>query len=166
MADLEPYFKFLYLVAIIGVLYVNKIFLTDPDLRQWILQSFEDDNGRASGKALSAFACTFAIVTGWFIAMHYGDHHLAPEYYFIGLLSYAGGLYGIKELGRVMNTKYTAPYNGKPNTGEVCDEPSDMNAEDLLSALKTKYTESKSTMSFEEWLKALDAPEVNTEPEN
>lgn len=107
----------LYLVAIIGVLSVNWMFIRDKELRAWIMTSMEDSEGRASGKALSAFVCTFAIVVGWFIAMHYGESHLAPEYYFVGLLSYAGGLYGIKEIGKVMNTKYTAPFSGGNGNG-------------------------------------------------
>lgn len=136
----------LYAISILGFLWVNKIFITDPELRKWLLQSFED-NGKASGKSLSAFACTSAIVIGWFISIHYSEHHIAPEYYFWGLLSLVGGLYGIKEVGKVM-TKTPVNGNGSNGNGQPADD-----TKILMESLKKKHQESGSELSFEEWMK-------------
>lgn len=143
---IHPYLKYiLYLILISGFLYINKIFVTDLKLRSWIMQSMEE-NGRASGKSLSAFICTFGVMTGWFIAIHYGDKHTAPEYYFWGIVGLITSLYGIREVGKVMTTKYSANSNGNgisnPNGNEQGSE-----------YLQKKWKESGSALSFEEWSK-------------
>lgn len=103
----------LYLILILGFLWTNRIFVQNLELRRWLMQSFEDDTtGRASGKSLSAFICTTGLLVGWFISIHYGEDHVAPEYYFWGLLGLITSLYGIKEVGKVLNTKYTTGANG------------------------------------------------------
>ena len=159
-----PYLKYiLYLIAIIGFLWVNKIFVTDPVLRAWLMASFEetvDGKNKTSGKAFSAFAVTCALVIGWFIAIHYGAKHLAPEYYFFGMLSYAGGMYGMKEVGKVMTTKYTAPFNGNPTApaGEpaiVVPSPTVVNVNiSYDDAVLTEWKVSGTELVFSEWYKA------------
>lgn len=94
-----------YAVFIAGILWINRVFITDTDLRKWLLKSFEEDTGKTSGRSLSAFLCTVSLVTGWFISIYYSKDHTAPEYYFWGLLSLIGGLYGIKEVGRIVKTR-------------------------------------------------------------
>lgn len=155
MQDFQPYIKYiLYLITIIGFLWINKIFIKDPELRKWLMQSFEDDaTKRASGRSLSAFACTSALLMGWGIAIHYGENHTAPEYFFWGLLSLIGGLYGIKEVGKVMTTKYTGANgngngNGHGNGAEPAPQPK---LED--ASLKKKWEEAETDLSFEEWVK-------------
>lgn len=139
MEALQPYFKYiLYLISILGFLWVNRIFITDPALRKWLMVSFEDENGRTSSKNLSAFACTLSIIVGWFISIHYSQNHIAPEYYFWGLLSLICGLYGIKEIGRVSTAKYTY---GNGGSGDVANQD---------DAIK-KWKESGSQLSFSEW---------------
>lgn len=117
MEVLQPYLKYvIYLILGIGFLYTNRIFIADPDLRRWLMQSFEEPTtGKASGKSLSAFVCTFGLMIGWLIAIHYGENHIAPEYYFWGILGLITSLYGIREVGKVMNTKYTGNGNGNGN---------------------------------------------------
>lgn len=101
-----PYMKYiLFLILIIGFLWVNKIFVTNETLRPLLIQSFEDENGRISGKSISAFVCVIAVIMGWFIAILYSPTHEAPEYYFWGILGLISALYGIKEIGRVATSK-------------------------------------------------------------
>lgn len=151
MEDFRPYIKYiLYLISIAGFLWVNKIFITNPELRKWLMQSFEDENGRTSGKAFSGFTCTTAVVVGWFIAVHYGKDHTAPEYYFWGMIGLVTSLYGIKEVGKVMTTKYTGT-NGNGNghsNGEPAPQPKLDDA-----ALKKKWEEAETDLSFEDWVK-------------
>ena len=149
--DFQPYIKYiLYAMSIAGFLWVNKIFITDPVLRKWLLQSFESDNGRASGKSLSAFACTSALILGWFISIHYSKDHIAPEYYFWGILSLVGGLYGIKEVGKAM-TKNGSNGNGNGNAHGSEPSPAPQKSDD--KDLKKKWEESGSELTFEDWVK-------------
>lgn len=153
---IHPYLKYiLYLILIIGFLIINKIFVTNPELRKWIMQSFEE-NGRCSGKSLSAFLCTTAVMIGWFIAIHYGDRHTAPEYYFWGIIGLITSLYGIREVGKVMTTKYTSNGNGSGNgNGNGSNGHSNGGSDTpiLMDSLKKKWKESGSELSFEEWIK-------------
>lgn len=156
METIQPFLKYiLYAISILGFLWVNKIFITNPELRKWLMQSFEDENGRTSGKAFSAFTCTSAVVIGYFIAVHYGENHTAPEYYFWGMIGLVTSLYGIKEVGKVMTTYSANKYsngngngNGHGNGAEPAPQPKLDDA-----SLKKKWEEAETDLSFEEWVK-------------
>ena len=125
MEVLHPYLKYiLYLILILGFLWTNRIFIQDPILRRWI-QSFVEENGQPSSKKASAIICTVGLILGWLIGIHYSENHIAPEYYFWGILGLITSLHGIKEVGKVMTTKYTGSNgngNGNGHTAEVSEE--------------------------------------------
>lgn len=107
-----------YALAVIALFIVARKIYFDKELRKFFMQSASDENNQASGKSLTAFALTFCIVVGWFIAIHYSDHHVAPEWYFWGIVSLVAGLYGIKEVGKVVGIK-----NTNPNQPAQSDQP-------------------------------------------
>lgn len=127
MAVLSLLLKFLlYFTGIIGFLLVNRIFVTDPTLRKWLMQSFEGENGRASGKSISAFALVMCVVIGWFIAIHFGEKHLAPEYYYYGIIGLVISLFGVKAVTSIVGGKYSLASNGDGSimaTGNTAGAP-------------------------------------------
>ncbi len=106
---LHPYWKYIIFVAyMIGFLIVNKIFVTDPLLRKWLIQSFQETpNGGASGKSITAFIFSKLIVIATLAAILYAPNHILPDSFLISLLTFVGGLYGIK-----VASKYFTPETG------------------------------------------------------
>lgn len=91
--------------------------------------AFEDENGRTSSKNLSAFACVLAIVSGFFISIHFAKDHVAPDFYVYVIAGLITSLYAVKEVGRFMNTKYSAPFsNGNANSSNGNTNGNDNNA--------------------------------------
>jgi hypothetical protein len=107
---LHPYWKYIIFIAyMIGFLVVNKIFVTDPILRKWLIASLEETPGKSSGKSITAFIFSKLIVISTLAAILYAPGHLLPDYFLISLLTFVGGLYGIK-----VASKYFTPDNGGP----------------------------------------------------
>jgi hypothetical protein len=158
---MDNYLKYiLYLIAIIAVVWVNRKLLTDPQLRKWLMGSFEEANThKASGKSLSAFIFCVVIALATLISIHYSKDHIIPEFIFWGVLGLITSLYGIKEVGRMVSGKQ-GNVNGNgttadPQTQKALDTPK------LIELLKAKHIESKSELSFEDWLKE----QISIEPE-
>jgi hypothetical protein len=62
----------------------------------WILQSFEENYGKTSGKALTAFASMALISLSVVVALVYSENHILPEFMWWGIISLIGGLFGLK----------------------------------------------------------------------
>jgi hypothetical protein len=107
---IHPYLRWAAIVIYaLMFLYVNRIFVKDPILRAWLMQSLQETkNGGASGKSLSGFLLVQVIVFSSIVAIIYSPYHVLPEFMFIGILTFVGSLYGIK-----VASKY---YDGKNNT--------------------------------------------------
>jgi hypothetical protein len=168
----HPYFKYVeYLVAIVGGLIVNKIFVTDPKLRAWLMTAIEESPGRVSIKLILGALMGFAVTVGFFIAVHFSINHAAPDYYLYAICGLITSLFGIREIGKVMSTKYSAPFNNQSNTTMTTTDNSNANGSttsstitSVISAiekevspsnadddLKKKWKDSGSTLSFEDW---------------
>lgn len=106
----HPYLRWLAIIIYaLMFLYVNRIFIKDPILRSWLMQSLQETkNGGASGKSLSGFVLVQVIVFSAIVAIIYSPYHVLPEFMFIGILTFVGSLYSIK-----VASKY---YDGKNNT--------------------------------------------------
>jgi hypothetical protein len=104
----HPYLRWIML-AIYGLmfLYVNRIFIKDPILRKWIMASFEERDGKASGKSITAFVFAKLIAFATLTAIIYAPNHLLPEYFLTGLLIFIGGLYGVKVASKYYDNKAT-----------------------------------------------------------
>jgi len=111
----HPYLRWLILIMYGGMfLYINRMFINDPVLRKWVLASFEEHEGRASGKAITSFVFAKLIAFATLVAIIYAPDHLLPEYFLISLLTFVGSLYGIK-----MASKY---FNGGTTTDTTTKE--------------------------------------------
>lgn len=109
LSILHPYLKWVALVVYaLMFLYVNRIFVKDPILRKWLMASLEERDGKASGKSITSFVFAKLIAISTVAAIIYSPAHLLPEYFLISLLTFVGGLYGVK-----VASKY---YDGKNNT--------------------------------------------------
>ncbi len=105
---LHPYMRWLMLIAYGGMfLYINRMFVKDPVLRKWVLSSFEEQNGRASGKAITSFVFSKLIAFSTMVAIVYAPNHLLPEYFLISLLTFVASLYGIKMASKYFNGSTT-----------------------------------------------------------
>lgn len=101
---LHPYMRWLMLVGYGGLfLYINKVIVKDPAMRKWILSSFEESSGKASGKSITAFVFSKLIAFSTLVAIIYSPNHLLPEYFLVSLLTFVGGLYGIKLASKYFN---------------------------------------------------------------
>lgn len=106
---IHPYLRWgAIIIYALMFLYVNRIFVKDPILRKWLMASFEERDGKASGKSITSFVFAKLIAFATIIAIIYAPNHLLPEYFLISLLTFVGGLYGVK-----VASKY---YDGKNNT--------------------------------------------------
>lgn len=105
LSVLHPYLRWLILIMYGGFfLYINRIFINDPVLRKWVLASFEEHDGRASGKAITSFVFSKLIAFATLVAILYAPDHLLPEYFLISLLTFVGSLYGIKIASKYFNS--------------------------------------------------------------
>lgn len=112
MTAIMPYMKYiLFLFTIIGFLWVNRIFVTNPALRPLLIESFQDESKRVSGKSLSAFACVASLLLAFFITILYDKNHQPPEYMVWVLAGLITSFYGIKEVGKVMGAKFSSPFS-------------------------------------------------------
>lgn len=94
---LHPYMKWLILIMYgCMFLYVNRVFIKDPILRKWIIASFEEQEGRASGKAITSFVFAKLTAFATLTAIVYAPNHILPEFFLISLLTFIASLYGIK----------------------------------------------------------------------
>jgi hypothetical protein len=164
---MEGYLKYiLYLIAILGVILSMRRALNDEKFRRWLMGSFEEAGSqhKASGKSLSAFMFCAVITLSALISIHYSENHIIPEFIFWGIISLICGLYGIKEVGRVM----TKESNGSAGVGITQPvqqvQPAQLAIPDiamLIEMLKTKHKESGSASSFEDWVKEqVNQPDI------
>jgi hypothetical protein len=97
----QPYFKYLlFFIWIIVFAIVNSIFVRDKNLRKWILSSFEEQEGKASGKAITAFVLVHVVVIALLASILYSPNHIIPETMFDSTLIFISSLYSIKLIGK------------------------------------------------------------------
>ncbi len=145
-----PYYKYiLFLILILGFLWVNRIFITDKELRGLLIESFQDETQRISGKSISAFVCVSSLIMGWFISILYSERHIPPEYQWWLLLSLISGLYGIKEVGKISSAKFNAPFNGNPNIVNAQQPTTTIYNDETLNEWKNSGRD----INFSEWFK-------------
>jgi hypothetical protein len=105
----HPYLRWFILIMYGAMfLYVNRMFINDPVLRKWIMASFEEHDGKASGKSITSFVFAKLIAFATIVAIIYAPNHLLPEYFLISLLTFVGGLYGIKVASKYFNSPDTS----------------------------------------------------------
>lgn len=90
--------------SLLMMVIVTYLFITDVKFRNWLMASWEEKIGRASGKSLTAFSMSGLICAVVVVAVKYSEKHIIPEWMFFGLLAFVGGLYGIK-----VASKYVSP---------------------------------------------------------
>lgn len=101
LAMFSPYLRWVMLATYAGMfLYINRMFMTDPLLRRWLMASLEETPNRASGKSLTAFVFAKLIAFATMTAIVYSPQHLLPEYFLISLLTFIASVYGIKLAGK------------------------------------------------------------------
>lgn len=134
---IHPYLRWgAIIIYALMFLYVNRIFVKDPILRKWLMASFEERDGKASGKSITSFVFAKLIAFATIIAIIYAPNHLLPEYFLISLLTFVGGLYGVK-----VASKY---YDGKNNTTTTFAENNTSN-NSSTSNLDTNSNQNQST---------------------
>ena len=103
----QPYFKYiLFLIWIVGFIWVNRVFINDPLLRKWLIASLEEKAGTgASGKSLTAFLFAQIIALASLVSIVYAPDHIMPEFIFISLLTFIASVYGIKLAGKFVDSK-------------------------------------------------------------
>lgn len=112
---IHPYLRWIMLATYAGMfLYINRMFMTDPVLRKWLMASLEETPNRASGKSLTAFVFAKLVAFATMVAIVYSPAHLLPEYFLISLLTFIGSVYGIKLAG-----KYFSGDKGKTEIAEA-----------------------------------------------
>jgi len=75
----------------------------DPELKAFFLDSLRE-NGKASGKSLTGLFFVQIIGFASIIAIIYSPNHLLPEYFLISILTFVGGLYGMKVASKYVST--------------------------------------------------------------
>ena len=75
----------------------------DPELKAFFLDSLRE-NGKPSGKSLTGLFFVQIIGFATIIAIIYAPDHLLPEYFLISILTFIGGLYGMKVASKYVNT--------------------------------------------------------------
>lgn len=119
---LHPYMRWLILISYGGLfLYINKIIIKDPILRKWILSSFEESSGKASGKSITAFVFAKLIAFSTLVAIIYAPDHLLPEYFLISMLTFIASLYGIKMASKYFNGSSDTTQTDNTNNAPVSD---------------------------------------------
>ncbi len=157
MEFLLPYMKYIVaLIFIAGFLWVNKIVITNQELRPLFIQSFQDESGRISGKSISAFVCVASVLFAWFVAILYSKDHIAPEYFFWGVLGLITSLYGIKEVGKVMGAKFSSPFAS--NTTNNADtitvtQTANNNSISYEDPILKEWKDSGSELLYSDWYK-------------
>lgn len=132
---IHPYLRWgAIIIYALMFLYVNRIFVKDPILRKWLMASFEERDGKASGKSITSFVFAKLIAFATIIAIIYAPNHLLPEYFLISLLTFVGGLYGVK-----VASKY---YDGKNNTTTTFAENNTSNTSTSNSDANSNQTQS------------------------
>lgn len=115
MNNCSLYEKVFLLSVLIMVSVTLYFFIKDKEFRKWLMASWEEESGRASGKSLTAFVMSALVACVVVVAVKYSDKHLIPEWMFWGLIAFVGGLYGIK-----VASKYTS---GEPVKKEEVTPP-------------------------------------------
>lgn len=147
---IHPYLRWLAIIIYaLMFLYVNRIFVKDPILRAWLLQSLQETkNGGASGKSLSGFLLVQVIVFSSIVAIIYSPYHVLPEFMFISILTFVGSLYGIK-----VASKY---YDGKNNTTTTFTENTNTSSTSSTSNSDTNSNQNSSIENSKEEAKKED----------
>jgi len=115
MNNCSLYEKVFLLSVFVMVSVTGYLFIKDANFRKWLMASWEEKEGRASGKSLTAFVMSALLAFVVIVAIKYSEKHLIPEWMFWGLIAFVGGLYGIKVV-----SKYTS---GEPVKKEESTPP-------------------------------------------
>lgn len=154
---IHPYLRWLAIIIYaLMFLYVNRIFVKDPILREWLLQSLQETkNGGASGKSLSGFLLVQVIVFSSIVAIIYSPYHVLPEFMFISILTFVGSLYGIK-----VASKY---YDGKNNTTTTFTENTNTSSTSSTSNSDTNSNQNSSIENSKEETKKEEVSDKDKE---
>jgi hypothetical protein len=154
---IHPYLRWLAIIIYaLMFLYVNRIFVKDPILRSWLMQSLQETkNGGASGKSLSGFLLVQVIVFSSIVAIIYSPYHVLPEFMFISILTFVGSLYGIK-----VASKY---YDGKNNTTTTFTENTNTSSTSSTSNSDTNLNQNSSVENSKEETKKEDISDKEKE---
>ena len=121
--SLLPYLK--YIIAVIFIIIfavVNRAFIVNPDLRNFLLSSLAVNNvvsQGGSGKAFSGFIFSGVIAFASIVAVLYSPLHLLPDYMFNSLLIFVAALYGIKMAGKFASNGSSSDSNGNQTTKQT-----------------------------------------------
>jgi cadmium resistance protein CadD (predicted permease) len=63
---------------------------------KWFLRSFEENNGKTSGKSLTAFSSMGLVIISVIVALIFAENHVLPEFMFYGLIGTILTLLGVK----------------------------------------------------------------------
>lgn len=134
----QIYVLIVLLVYLISVWIVSRYVFRDKELRTWFIGSFSE-NGRASGKSLTAFVFAKILAFATIVAIIYAPSHLLPEYYFISILTFVGGLYGIRMASKYFGANDAAPKTESNTTPDKSNEmPVDEKKADKVNEEKNK----------------------------
>ena len=92
------------LIGLGFVLAVHYIF-KEEHLLKFFTDSMKTD-GKPDSKKLSGFALVITLISGFFIAIYYAEHHVPPEYYVWIIAGLIASFYGIREVGRFVTAKF------------------------------------------------------------
>jgi protein-S-isoprenylcysteine O-methyltransferase Ste14 len=102
MEKFNLYELFVFLSGLFVFLTSIYLFVKDVQFRKWLMASWEEENGRASGKSLTAFVMSALLLYVVIAAVNSSENKLIPEWMFWGIIILISSLYGIK-----LATKYT-----------------------------------------------------------
>lgn len=117
----QIYVLIILLVYLISIWIVSRYVFKDKELKVWFLASFSE-NGKASGKSLTAFIFAKILAFATIVAVIYSPSHLLPEYYFISILTFVGGLYGIRMASKYFGANESSPKTENNTTPDKSNE--------------------------------------------
>jgi len=105
-----------FYILVIALIYITFLLVfhfkikNDPELKSFFLDSLRE-NGKPSGKSLTGMFLIQLIGFATIVAIIYAPDHLLPEYFLISLLTFIGGLYGMKVASKYINNGDTSSSN-------------------------------------------------------
>ncbi len=99
----------------LGFIWTLRVIFKRDHLLQYILESFLGDNGKPDGKKISAFLFVATLIMGFFIATYYAEKHQPPEFYVYTIAMLVTSFYGIREVGRYIQTKFSGSVDAATN---------------------------------------------------
>lgn len=115
-----------FYILVIALMYITLLIvfhfkMKDPELKEFFLNSLKE-NGKPSGKSLTGLFFVQIIGFATIVAIIYSKDHLLPEYFLISLLTFIGGLYGMKVASKYMNNGDTSNTQSSQTVTETEEE--------------------------------------------